>query len=348
MRILFDLLHPAHFHLFKNVMVQLRKEGHEIEIIARQKDCLPDLLEGSGFEFEMIPRKKGGLFTFGLETVKATAMAVSLARRKGVDIMAGTSISIGPAARLTGAKAIIFEEDDASVVPVFAKLGYPFAHYVVTPECLAYEKHGRKHVTYAGYHELAYLHPDYFEPDEGVREELGLSPGERYFVVRLVSLTAHHDVGQKGLAYEQARKVIDKLRAHGRVFISAEREVEEDLQEYVLGTKAERIFDVMAFADIVVGDSQTMAAEAAVLGTPSLRCNTFVGRLSYLEELENKYGLTKGFLPEDFEKLLAELEGWLGREDLKEQWKQKRDVMIGECVDVTDWILEFLNSKSGT
>ncbi len=35
-----------------------------------------------------------------------------------------------------------------------------------------------------------------------------------------------------------------------------------------------------------------MIAEAAVLGTPSIRFNDFVGKLGYLEDLEHKYGLT--------------------------------------------------------
>ena len=41
-----------------------------------------------------------------------------------------------------------------------------------------------------------------------------------------------------------------------------------------------------------IGDSQTMTSEAAVLGVPSLRCNSFAGRISYINEQEFKYGLT--------------------------------------------------------
>ncbi|MBK7853743.1 MAG: hypothetical protein IPJ79_01455 [Bacteroidetes bacterium] len=51
----------------------------------------------------------------------------------------------------------------------------------------------------------------------------------------------------------------------------------------------------MYFAHMYIGDSQTMAAEAAVLGTPSIRYNDFVGEISYLEELEHLYQLTFGF-----------------------------------------------------
>jgi predicted glycosyltransferase len=255
--------------------------------------------------------------------------------------MAGTSVSIGPAARLTGARAVLFEEDDAAVVRMIARFGYPTAHAVVTPRCLAFERHGTKHLTYPGYHELAYLHPARFTPDPGVREALGVAPGERVFLLRRVSLTSHHDAGETGLSEAHLAALVERLLPHGRVFLSTEAPPPAALQPYVLPTPPSRIFDVMALADVVIGDSQTMAAEAAVLGTPSLRCNTFVGRLAYLEELEHRYGLTVGFRPHDFERLLAHLDGWLAQPDLRDEWQARRRRMLEETVDVTAWILDL-------
>lgn len=51
---------------------------------------------------------------------------------------------------------------------------------------------------------------------------------------------------------------------------------------------------VMAFASLYIGDSQTMAAEAGVLGVPFVRFNDFVGRIGYLRELEDTYELGYG------------------------------------------------------
>lgn len=51
---------------------------------------------------------------------------------------------------------------------------------------------------------------------------------------------------------------------------------------------------VMAFASLYIGDSQTMAAEAGVLGVPFVRFSDFVGRIWYLRELEDKYELGYG------------------------------------------------------
>jgi hypothetical protein len=219
----------------------------------------------------------------------------------------------------------------------------------VTPESLKYEDYGKRHIRYQGYHEMAYLHPNYFRPAPSILNLLGLRQGEHYFLVRLVSLTAHHDIGAKGISTAQATFLVNHLSKHGKVFISAERTIDESMNSYLLPVPADRIFDVMAFADMVIGDSQTMIAEAAVLGTPALRCNSFVGRLSYLEELEHKYGLTAGIRPENFEKLIDKMNEWLSMPNLKENWQNKRQIMLRECVDLTDWIIRLLEKlKKGS
>ena len=47
----------------------------------------------------------------------------------------------------------------------------------------------------------------------------------------------------------------------------------------------------MAFSSIIIGDSQTMSAESAVLGVPFIRYNDFVGKLKLLSYLEEIYNL---------------------------------------------------------
>ena len=347
MTILFDLGHPAHFHLFRNAIAELKGAGQKIEIIGRQKDCLPDLLARSGWPHHMVRRRGKGLAALAGELPKVLALVTYKAVRHRVKLMVGTSPVIGLASRLTGATSVVFCEDDAAVVPVFTKLAYPGAHYVVTPSWLRHENHGRKHLTYPGCHELAYLHPNRFRPDPQIRQVLGLGDNERYFLIRLVALRAHHDIGEKGLGPDEARAVVDRLRRHGRVFISAETDVPADLQPLLLPVPVDRIFDVVAFADMLVGDTQTMAIEAAVLGTPSLRCNTFVGRLSVMEELEHRYGLTVGIRPRRFDRFLAQIDDWLARPDLKAEWMRRRDVLLGESLDLTQWIVDLLKSLLG-
>jgi predicted glycosyltransferase len=342
LRVLFDLGHPAHYHLFKHAARRLMDAGCEVLLLGRQKDCLPELLAGSGLPHRIIPRVGRGLTALARENLRALDLVVRKLSRPRFDVMLGTSIVIPLAARLTGSKSVVFCEDDALAVPLFALLAYGPAHYIATPAALAHEKHGRKHLTYRGFQKLAYLHPDLFQPDPAIRADLGLEAGQKYYLLRLVALEAHHDVGQRGLSAEQARYLLDRLGQCGRVFISSEKPLPAELAAYRLPTKPERIFDVMASAEMVIGDSQSMTVEAALLGTPSLRCNTFVGRLSVMRELEDRYGLTAGFRPEDFDALKRKLEDWLARPDLKEEWSRRRAALLADCVNPTEWILALV------
>ena len=100
----------------------------------------------------------------------------------------------------------------------------------------------------------------------------------------------------------------------------------------------------LAGAHLVIGDSQTMIAEASVLGTPSIRINDFVGILGYLEELEHKYGLTFGIKTSEPEKLLSKVEELLTYPNIKEEWEKRKEKMINEKIDVTAFIVWFIEN----
>ena len=338
----FDLGHPAQFHLFRNTIAALKQSGNDVHIVAREKDCLPGLLDQTGWAYTLIPRRHTDLIALAIEQFRAFGAVYRLARQTKAGLLIGTSVVVGLAARLTGATSIVFSEDDADVVPLFARLAYPTAHYVVTPRCLQQDHAGKNHLTYRGFEELAYLHPDRYRPDPGIRDQLGLRADEKYFVIRRVAMKAHHDIGHHGLRFDQFRALIRRLEPHGRVFISAEGPIPRDLRPRLLDVPLDRVFDVLAFADIVISDGQTMIVEAAVLGTPALRCNTFIGRLTVLEELAGRYQLTVGFRPSQFGRMLSQLDDWLAQPNLKDEWAARRQKLLDDSVDVTEWILDLI------
>lgn len=49
MRLLVDIGHPAHVHLFKNFMWEMERKGHEVLITATEKDIALKLLDNYGF-----------------------------------------------------------------------------------------------------------------------------------------------------------------------------------------------------------------------------------------------------------------------------------------------------------
>ncbi len=162
--------------------------------------------------------------------------------------------------------------------------------------------------------------------------------------MRFNAFKAHNDTGVKGLSLSNKIQLIDLLKPYGKIFITTERNIEAELEEYRLKISPEKIHSLMAFATLFLGDSQTMSSEAAVLGIPSLRCNSFAGRISYLEEEEHKYGLTFGFKPEQFPEMVIKLKELLSMPNLKEEFQQRRQNMLADKIDVTSFWLWFIEN----
>lgn len=89
----------------------------------------------------------------------------------------------------------------------------------------------------------------------------------------------------------------------------------------------------MAFADLYLGDSQTMAAEAGVLGVPFVRFNDFVGRIGYLRELEDVYQLGYGIKTDQIESLYNTVEKLLAMPDRRVVFQERRAKMLSEKID---------------
>jgi predicted glycosyltransferase len=338
-RVLFDLNHPAHVHLFRNLIHRVQREGGSVLVASRDKDVTVDLCRAYGISHVVLSRSRPGRRSAaGVEMAWRTAQLTAMALRFRPDVLVGTSLSIGPIGMLLRRPSFVFNADDAAVVPLFARFAYPFCSYVVTPEALREETHGAKHLTYPGYHELAYLHPNHFTPDPAVPRGLGLDPSQPYFVLRLVALGGHHDAGATGMPIDAVRRLVSRLAEHGRVLITSEGSLLPEFEPLRFPLPPEKLHDVLAGAALYVGDSQTMAREAAVLGVPSLRCNSFVGRLRVLEELERRDRLTRGFRPDQSADLLRLVDDWcLDLDAVKVEMRYRRASMLARCVDLAEW-----------
>jgi predicted glycosyltransferase len=86
-----------------------------------------------------------------------------------------------------------------------------------------------------------------------------------------------------------------------------------------------------------------MTAEAAVLGTPAFRINDFVGRISYLRELE-EYGLAFGFRPADEASALAAVDRVLAMPDRRDVFAVRRRQMLAEKIDPVPWFVERMEA----
>ena len=342
MNILFDINHPAHVHLLRNAYFLLTEKGHQVMVVVKEIPSAMRLLDLYGIPYTNIGKKDDALMKKGLDQLAYDRRLLRLVRAHGIELGVGSSINIAHVSKLCKMKSIILDDDDDEVEPLFVKFGHPFADTILSPADTP--RRSKKTVYVNAYHELAYLHPNRFTPDPSVLGDAGVTEGELYFVMRFNAFKAHHDVGVVGLTIENKRRLVEYLSSKGKVFITTERDIDDEFKPYQLKVSPEKAHSLMYYATMLVGDSQTMTSEAAVLGTPAIRCNTFVGRIHYLEEEEHKYGLTYGFRPEQSEDMFAKIEELLSSPNLKQEWQTRRQKMLSEKIDYAQFLTWFIEN----
>lgn len=342
MKILVDMGHPAHVHLFKNLIWELEKQGHSVQVTARDKDVVLKLLDAYKIPYIKVGKKGSGTLALAKEWICRELQILSIARSFHPDVMIGV---LNPAtvhvAKLVGAKSVIFNDSEPEAIkyPIAEKITIPFANLIVT---LASVKHdyGPTSIRVNSYKELAYLHPDVFTPDSSVLLEAGLAEDEEYALIRFVAWGAYHDVGEGGFRLEDKRLLITELEKRMKVYISSELPLSDEFEKYRLPITPDRMHDFMYYAKIFVSDSQTMTTEAAVLGTPAVRCNSFVGEndMGNFQELENKYGLIFNY--RDAEDAIMKVRQLVLQSDLKAEWKEKREMLLKEKDSLTTYLVK--------
>ena len=344
MKILIDIGHPAHVHLFRNLYAELKTNGHRFFVAVKDIKSAKYLLDHYGMKYSDLGSKMDSLIGKGIQQLKYDWLLFNLVRKNNISLALGSSISITHVSKFTRMESIVFDDDDDDAEPLFVRFGHPFCDFLFTPDAIGVRRKRKETLFYPGFHELAYLHPKRFTPNPGVLDEAGLIPGETFFIMRFNVFKAHHDVGVKGLSLGQKLELVDILAPHGKIFITTEREIEPELKVYQYKINPEKIHSLMTYATLFIGDSQTMTSEAAVLGTPALKCNSLAGKLSVPNELEETFNLCYSFSPQKFPALVEKLKVLMAMPDLKKEWQERREKMLQQKIDVTGFWLWFIEN----
>ena len=338
MNILFDLGHPAHFHLFKNFIRYLKKNKHNIIITTRTKDVIHELLRREGLEYSNLSSPKTNLPGMLAELLIRDLKLFKLHLKYKFDCMFGSSINITHLSSVTKAKSFFFAEDDDDIVPLSRKAMSGSVTKIINPENIRITKWHNKRVYHNSYHELAYLHPNNFIPNPDILNKYNLQE-KKYITLRLSALKAHHDAGAKGISEELYVKIKDLLKDYTII------ESKENSKTYKI--EPWDMHHIMYYSKMIICDSQTMAAEAMVLGVPSIRINTFVGRISYLEELENNYNLGSGFLPNQLneKEIISTIQKLISDSNTENLWNLKKQKMLSEKCDLNQWMIEYFEKE---
>ena len=281
-----------------------------------------------------------------------------------IDLLTGSTPEVAHVSKFLGLYSVNTGEDDMAVVPAFAKATGPFMQTLLSPIVCDNTPLEKRSVHYPSYHELAYLHPNHFTADKTIVDNYGIDTSKPYFILRFASLNAHHDDGIRGINTEIAQRLIDILSPHGQIYITSERELEPQFEPYRIRINPLDMHHVMAFASLYIGDSQTMAAEAGVLGTPFVRFNDFVGRIGYLRELEDVYQLGYGIhatplsedstirrndgslQPSGVEALYNAVETLVAMpaEERRALYAERRERMLSEKIDYAKFLTWFIEN----
>ena len=335
MRIIIDIGHPAHVHLFKHLARLLIKDGAVVLFTARDKEFELDLLKAEGFEFESFGKHYRSIWgkIFGLFKYDLRMLLTGLRFKPDLLISHGT-IYAAHAAPFLGAKYLSIE-DTGNMEQV--ALYRPFSDAILTPDILP-KNLGPKQIRYNGYHELAYLHPEFFTPDPSIYSWLGVKEGDPYAIIRFISWEATHDVGHKGMTTEDKINLVKKLASKMKVFITSERAVTEELQAYCMKIPPDKFHHALNYASIVISEGTTTGTEAGILGTPCVYISTFVDpNLQEMEQYDLVYNTVES------EKVFEKVDYVLSQD--RESYRAKAKAFVESKVNVSRYYYDFIRKR---
>jgi predicted glycosyltransferase len=308
-----------------------------VHVLARDKDVLLNVLQEEKVQYEVFGLHAKNMRDKVLATPRLVLNYYNIAKREKPDVIISKASLYGTlVARFIGAKAIIFP--DSEVVTLTNKVVVPLCSTVITPATFGLD-FGKKHIRIRGFFEDCYLAPSVFQPKEDVIKQYGLK--RPYALFRFVGWYANHDVNNSGFTAEQQRAMLQVAEQKMHVYISSEKKLPEDLEQYKLPTPAAEIHSVLAHADLYVGDSQTMATEAALLGTPAIRSNSFVGPsdMTNFIVLEKQYNLLRNI--RDYDGVITAIQN-MSHNSCKKEWIAKKNVYFQKVGDANQQIYDII------
>jgi predicted glycosyltransferase len=341
MKILIDTGHPVHIHFFYPIAKKLEERNHAVYFTVRNKDC--SLALARQYQLNYSNKGKGSRFLLlkPFYLFVAIVKIFSVSRRFKPDLfLSFASPYAGVVSRLFKKPHIVF--DDTEPDPLLQFIYRIFSTRIITPACFA-KDFGHKHLKIDSYKELSYLHPAHFKPNPEIKKKLTIPSDEEYILIRLVNHGAMHDQCAKKWNTEQKFQFIEQLSKKYHLIISSEMDVPGNLEKYLYRLPASELHQVIAHAKLVIGESATVATEAAVLGVPSVYID--YNSRGYIDEIEKNYELIKRYQPEPVE--LKKAEGFIHatmQSPPNPKYKEKRQQLLFEKIDITKFMVRFIEN----
>jgi len=337
---------PAQVHFFKHIVRSLEKKGHIVEILVRDYGETLPLVKELDLKFLLYGKSPDSKIAKILDLPIDVLRAHDLLKNYKPDIILGFGGQESYSGFILGCPSIVFQDSEPHINLSYLiqyKMFMPFVNSIVTTKSYT-DNLGKKHIKVNSYKELSYLHPRYFTPDENIFDLLKIGKNEDFVIVRFNGFDAVHDAGIASFSIEQKRRLISRLQQYAHVFISAEKKVPQDLEKYLLNIPKYKIHDCLYYAKMCVTDTQTMTTEAGILGTPVIRCNSFVGKndMGNFIELEHEYKLI--FSYRDPEQAIEKALTLIKDKEIKKEWNEKKQKLLSDKIDINAFLVWYIEN----
>jgi predicted glycosyltransferase len=327
MKILIDIGHPANFLLVKNLVKVGIRNKHSFCITIREKDVTKNLLDLEGIKYVSLGKPRIGLISKFVGLIYFSYKLYKISRDFKPDIyISHSSIYCSMVSLITKVNHISFHANDSIAAwhNLLLRLG---TKVFITPSCIK-TSYGSKQIKYNGNHELAYLHPSIYLPDYKIVKNYGFI-NKKYVLFRFVSWNAIDDFRIKGLTDTEKIELVEIVKSKFDIIISSEQKLPQSLMKYKIDIPYNKFQDFIASSAIVIGESGSVASEAAVLGVPSIYYSR--KKISFIEELQ-EYGLC--LVPKSFQELKDIIIRLINDEDIGILFQKQRDKYINNVINV--------------
>lgn len=333
MKIIFDLMHPAHVNFFRNAIRILQSEGHEIVISVLDRGKVPSIVkkEFPGIRTKLIGKHRGTAFSilFQANIFRFFSMLAFLIKERPDAGFSVGSFIMGSGMKLLNRKNYQFDDDPERKINVqlekwtSTRLFFP----------AIYKDSSSKVEYFNCLKEWAYLSPTWFKPEIASLEEYGLKPRE-YIFVREISNGSLNYKGQEGNIIAGFAK---ELPSDFKYVLSLEDKSTRDMYPenwILLKEPVTDIHSLMYYSSCAVSSGDSMAREAAMLGVPSVYCGFRTMKANSWMEQEGKLTCISDNVPLEITRLLSHVY-------IQEQ-ESFRKQLLAKWDDVTNIILSQL------
>ena len=338
MKVLFFNNTPAHVHLYKHPVEQL-SNIYDVKILARDYGCTVDLIKYLDLPYDIYGEVGTTKYSLLQKISKHYAKILFKTIKYDPDLIFGIGGYAAPIGAISRTPTIGILDSD--IPNLNQRLSTTFFDAILTPNAFR-RRLGDNHYRFNGFNECAYLHPDVYQSNTEVRDDLNVKNGEPYIIMRFNAFGSHHDIGKSGFTVEERTRLIEKVSEKAKIFVSDEgNDFDLDNTEaYHFNLHPALIHDALSRADLLIADTQTMVTEAALLGTPAIRSNSFVGEsdMGNFKELESHDLIHNEHSLDDVIERTNEI---LTDPTAVERWENRRTEFLKNKVNLTQLIVDI-------